>query len=94
MLQIIGWLGCFYLVIKAMEIGSGNQFRDSEGQLKALATGACMLAWFGALAFAVWLLLQGDAGRIGPAPASSEMSQSMMDCINKSQTSEEILACK
>jgi len=59
MLQIVGWLGCFYLMIKALEFASGTNFRTEGGRMKDTAVVAALLAWFGGLAFAFWLFSQG-----------------------------------
>lgn len=63
MLQLIGWLGCLYLVVKALEIAGNPQFRTEDGSLKATAMGAIILAWLGAIIFALALAEQGSAVR-------------------------------
>ena len=73
MLQIIGWLGCLYLFIKALEICSGSEHRTGQGHLKTSAAIACGLGWAGALGFAVWIFAQGAAlnGQLSPLNLSS-----------------------
>jgi len=59
MLQIIGWLGCIYLVVKALEIAGSNSQRDSEGNMAVSAIAACVISWIAAILFSVWFLVQG-----------------------------------
>jgi hypothetical protein len=59
MLQIIGLLGCTYLLVKACELGSSNAHRDAEGALNAPAAAGILVASAGALGFAFWLYAQG-----------------------------------
>lgn len=61
MLQIIGWLGCLYLVVKALEIIANPAYRDANGMMKSAAIWAALLAGFGAVGFALWLAAQGGA---------------------------------
>lgn len=95
MLQIIGWIGCLYLVIKALEIASNPVFRNENGMLKNMAMTACLLAWSGALIFALWLGAQGSAF---PA-AETSTEQSALEasikgqCIELATTPEAILKC-
>ena len=92
-IQIIGWLGCLYLIVKGLEIASSSAFRNEHGNARSGATAACMVAWIGALVFAVWLLLQGDAGGAGQEAAETTMSQSKTDCISNAKTADEVIAC-
>jgi len=64
MLQIIGWLGCVYLVVKACEILSNAQHRDEAGNLKRWALTGVVVAWLSAVAF---LLLLNEQGRALPS---------------------------
>lgn len=94
MLQIIGWLGCFYLVVKALEIASSDSFRTSDGKMKDRAQVATWVAWGGAIAFALWLYVQGvRPGDSGDTAPFEQLPQSKIDCINRAKTSDEILAC-
>lgn len=74
MLQIIGWLGCVYLFIKALEIASGSGHRNENGDLRSSAMAACGLAWFGSVGFAIWIFVQGSAlhGQLEAAAPSSQ----------------------
>ena len=104
MLQIIGWLGCLYLVIKGFEISASSAFRDEHGKARSGATAACMLAWGGAVVFGIWLADQGVAftsqpqtetpslnGGAGVTP--EELGLPVTDCTAKAQTEEEMRAC-
>ncbi|WP_132384833.1 hypothetical protein [Novosphingobium sp. PhB165] len=100
MLQIIGWLGCLYLVIKSLEIAANPAFRYENGILKGYAIIACILGWFGAVGFALWLGVQGAAiPALGNATAESSRESSLdasirEQCIQFAKTPEEILDCK
>lgn len=59
MLQIIGWLMCFCLVIKGLEISASNNFRDQDGRSKEFAPLIAALAFLGAIGFGLWLHAQG-----------------------------------
>lgn len=61
MLQIIGWLGCLYLVVKAFELCSASKHRqvDEKWDTAAMVGGA--IALVGALAFFFMLNAQVDA---------------------------------
>jgi hypothetical protein len=59
MLQIIGFLGCVYLIVKACELGSSSAHRDTEGALSPSAAAGILVASAGALGFAVWIFVQG-----------------------------------
>lgn len=92
MIQIIGFMGCLYLIVKALEIASGANFRTEGGSMKDTAVVASLLAWFGAAGFALWLYAQG-----APLQQSEEvptLSQTQIDCINRAKGDKEVLACK
>lgn len=63
MLQIIGWLGCIYLAVKACEILSSSQHRDPAGKLSRWALAGASLAWLSA---AFFLLLLNEQGSVFP----------------------------
>lgn len=68
MLQIIGWLGCLYLIVKALEIAGSNVHKGEDGLLKPQSLVAVLLASVGALAFAAWFLIQGASIDRGVPP--------------------------
>lgn len=61
-LQIIGWIGCLYLVVKAFEIISSNEHRNAEGKLHTAGMVAAIIALLGALIFV--LLLEGQVSNM------------------------------
>ena len=61
MLQIIGWLGCVYLIIKGLEIASNIGNRTENGELRGTASAAIIISYLFAFIFAVWLYAQGGA---------------------------------
>lgn len=96
MLQIIGWLGCLYLVVKALEIAANPDYRDANGMMKPVAMGAAVLGWFGAVGFALWLAAQGGAlpGKSEAEQASDDLTASITSqCIELAKTPEEVRAC-
>jgi len=94
-LQIIGWLGCLYLVVKALEIMSNSDSVNSNGKLKASALAACLLAWVGAVVFSLWIAEQGRVSLpAGDSTLSNGMTQQEEDCVLAAQTDTEILACR
>lgn len=89
MIQLVGWLGCLYLVIKAFEIAADPGYRDEAGKMKNPAMAASLLCCFGAAAFALAFKSQGDAFPIVPATTPTAAS----DCLANARTVEEITAC-
>lgn len=88
LLQLIGWLGCLYLIVKAMEIAANGNFRDGNGRMSNLAMGAAVLCWFGAAGFALAFKAQGEAFPTVTEPATAESS-----CLESAHTVAEINAC-
>ena len=101
MLQIIGWIGCLYLVVKALEIISNSAFRGEDGNLRSYANLACWLAFVGAAFFAIWLYDQGtngpsiEADDIAevPAPPHEDVQVKVNDCTASAKNDEEMRAC-
>jgi len=96
MLQLIGWLGCLYLVVKALELAASSSFRDENGNMKTTAMAAAVLAWFGAAGFALLFLGQGAALQT-LTPSTSEAddlsARIRQQCIELSPTPEEAEKC-
>jgi len=65
MLQIIGWMGCLYLVVKALEILSSNE-HQTEGKFHGTAQAAAVLAIVGAIVFV--FLLQAQVEQVPSFP--------------------------
>jgi hypothetical protein len=61
MLQIIGWLGCLYLLVKGCEIVANKGNRSAEGHLHGGAVIGAGLAFVGAPIFMLLLLAQAGA---------------------------------
>lgn len=104
MLQIIGWLGCAYLIVKALEMNARPDFREHNGRLAARALWAISLAILFAGVFVIWLALQGGsfiaptAATAGEAalaspPADTQVTQAQVNCIANAKTGDESLAC-
>jgi len=96
LLQIIGWLGCVYLLVKALEIYSSSTFRNEAGNLKEPATAAALIAFWSAVGFAIWLGAQGGAF---PAKDSSDAQADELSaaitrqCIELARTPEDAAKC-
>jgi hypothetical protein len=69
MLQLIGWLGCIYLIVKALSIWGSRDSKDNEGNLTGPATSAIVLCWLTAVVFGFMFLIQGEA--VGDATSFS-----------------------
>lgn len=96
MLQIIGWLGCLYLVVKALEIIANPAYRDANGMMKSAAIWASLLACFGAFGFALWLAAQGGSlpQKSSAERESDELSASIISqCIELAKTPEDAAKC-
>ncbi len=94
MLQIIGWMGCFYLLIKALELAGSNSQKDAEGSIKPFAYVTVVLCLLGAIVFAFLFAAQGSVlQQSGTGPTG--LSQSVVECISNPETDtmEEIAAC-
>jgi hypothetical protein len=96
MLQIIGFLGCAYMIVKALEMTARPDFRNENGFLNGSAVLAIAIAWVAAAVFTIWLLIAGAqvSGAISAGADSATMSQREIDCINGAKGSDEILACE
>jgi hypothetical protein len=106
MLQIIGWLGCFYLVVKALEIYATNVRDDANGGVTPASVVAIGAAILGAGAFAFWIYAQGAAVQsISPAiPATIQapvgvtpeelFSDEKAKCISQASSEKEMDACE
>jgi len=72
MLQLIGWLGCAYLVVKVLGYMANPAFRKEDGSMKEEALAAVGLGWLAAIGFAIAFLVQGNS--IADAPSFSSAS--------------------
>lgn len=60
MLQLIGWLGCLYLFVKALELSGDDSRRNEHKEMNFSTLLAVWLAIIGAGGFALMLYLQGE----------------------------------
>lgn len=67
MLQIIGWMGCFYLALKGYENLSRERNRNSPEEAEGRARKLAIATWIGAAVFAAWLYMQAN-GMLDPEP--------------------------
>lgn len=97
MIQIIGFLGCAYMLLKAFEMLGNSSLRHEHGGLKEQASIAIGIAFASSLFFAAWLIIQGSEvssiTSISESPTEEPMSQSRMDCINGAADADAVLAC-
>ncbi|WP_144400976.1 hypothetical protein [Novosphingobium sp. MBES04] len=92
MLEIIGWMGCLYFVVKGIEISSSSSFRNEDGSPKRGITAAFMLCWAGAVVFG--FLLADQATTVREVQSSSNLSNSIMEqCIQLAETPEAMAQC-
>jgi hypothetical protein len=61
MLQIIGLLGCVYLLVKAFDILGSANHRKASGSLSAFSVIGVFIAFLGSILFALILLSAGAA---------------------------------
>jgi hypothetical protein len=99
MLQIIGWLGCLYLIVKALEIaGSADSYEPHEVNaekqvLRLPAVFAISLAVVGALGFGIWLKFQGSALEVGAMQTETAELERQNECAEAATDSQGILDC-
>ena len=95
MLQIIGWLGCVYLLVKSLEIFSSSNFRNEAGKLKETAILAALVAFWGAVGFAIWLGSPEDSPTELPGSAESEELDASIKqmCVKFAKTPEAAAEC-
>jgi hypothetical protein len=99
-LQIIGWLGCFYLLVKGLEI-LGNQSNrvtgiDGQPRYSIPAVAAAGMAISAALIFPLVINAQADtiSGGITSHPLGAtessikEPTQAQVDCVTQAGTDE------
>lgn len=99
MIQLIGWLGCLYLLVKSLEIVSSSAHRTENGKLKATARVAALLGVAGSIVFFYLILSHGFSGppSIGDVnddtPPASSPNVIVNDCTAKARNDEEMRAC-
>ncbi len=96
MLQIIGWLGCAMLAVKVLEITANPTSYLEDGNIKASTLLAVIIGWTSVFGFALWLYMQGSAmpdAPVGPSDMPAPLTDAQIECISRSKTTEETLAC-
>lgn len=103
MLQLIGWMGCIYLLVKGLEFFASSAYRDENGALKSSATIAIAVAWLGAAAMFFAFTVQGfsmsGSGAAGLTASEvedryPEKSAAWHDCVTAAKDAVEAAACK
>lgn len=99
LIQLIGWLGCLYLLVKSLEIASSSAHRTEDGKLKATARVAALLGVAGSIVFFYLILSHGFSGPPSRAdmsdesPPASSSNVIVNDCTAKARNDEEMMAC-
>lgn len=73
MLQIIGWLGCAYLLLRSVQMGFSRDMQDENGKMRDGAQYLMMIGIVVAVVFAFWLGAQG--GQFETRPGLAELTQ-------------------
>jgi hypothetical protein len=83
-------------LVKALEIFSSSNYRNEAGNLKETATAGALIAFWGAVGFAIWLGAQGGAfpSKDTSDPSSDELSAAITrQCIDLAKTPEAAAEC-
>lgn len=70
MLQIIGWLGCVYLLVKGLELASSSAHRTADGKMHITAIIAAVIAFISALIFIFLFNGQASSSPFGSGSTS------------------------
>ena len=90
MLQIIGWLGCVYLLLRSLQMAYSRDMQDDEGKMQVGAMFTMILGITAALVFAFWLGDQGAA--FAPESDLDRLSREAIDAENKAACMEAAVA--
>jgi hypothetical protein len=71
MLQIIGWMGCVYLLVKCFEFWGSSAYKKEDGSFNGVAAAGSVVAMLAAIVFFFTLNAQ--------ASATSGISSSLSD---------------
>lgn len=96
MLQIIGWLGCVMLAVKLLEMSANPALHTEEGKPKGPLAFALIVGWLGVFSAAFLLAIIGSSVPTLPLRASDvpgPLTDAQIECISRSRTPEETLAC-
>jgi hypothetical protein len=61
MLQIIGWMGCVYLLVKCFEFWGSNAYRKADGSFSGVAAAGSVVAMLGAIVFFLMVNAQASS---------------------------------
>jgi hypothetical protein len=70
LLQIIGWLGCVYLLVKGLELASSSAHRTADGKMHITAIIAAVIAFISALIFIFLFNGQASSSPFGSGSTS------------------------
>lgn len=73
MLQIIGWLGCAYLLMRSVQMAFSRDMQDENGKMRDGAQYLMMIGVVVAVGFAFWLGAQG--GQFETRPGLADLSR-------------------
>lgn len=98
MVQIIGLLICACLAVKLLEMSGNSSLHGEDGEPRTVINVAIAFGWFAVFGFAFWLLVQGDAFpsrnvSASDLPGEITLSDAEIECISRSTTADETLAC-
>ena len=80
MLQILGWLGCVFLVVKAIEFATSQNFKDESGRVRDVAAIAAIFCLVSAAGFTYLFDAQGaQFGSAVNGTATAESSGGLAD---------------
>lgn len=97
MLQLLGWLGCLYLLVKGLAMIGDLTLVDGDGERHPATNIAIMLAIAGAVVFAIFFAVQGNAMPDLGLAASSQpapMDGDYAACLEQATTIEQMSACQ
>lgn len=87
MLQIIGWLGCVYLIFRALQMRFSREFEDDHGRFRDGANYLMLTAILIGLVFAIWLLFQGTEFQTRPDLAElnrrADEAERVAECMER-----------
>lgn len=98
MLQIIGWMGCIYLLVKGFEFLANAGYRNEAGRLKVIAGAAVAIAWLSAAVLFVLLNIQSGSFNRGealpPGTYPDGKSAAWQRCIEQATNADEAIRCR
>ncbi|QDP55568.1 MAG: hypothetical protein Unbinned273contig1001_59 [Prokaryotic dsDNA virus sp.] len=87
MLQIIGWLGCAYLLLRSVQMGFSRDMQDENGKMRDGATYTMIIGIVAAAGFAFWLGAQGGQFETQPdladLRAEADRAERVTECMER-----------